>query len=75
MRCERQTLYRLPKSKAILFSLRTFLYPIRDIKDEGLGEELAQAIDGLQDGNAPGMYIYKRAFIWGNAIKNYLRST
>lgn len=74
MRCERQTLYRLPKSKAILFSLRTCLYPIRDIKDEGLGEDLAQAIDGLQDGTAPDMYTYKRAHVWAEAVKKFLRS-
>lgn len=48
------------------------MYPIRDIKDEGSEEDLAQAIDGLRVGNAPGMYFYKRGAVWGEAVKRYL---
>jgi hypothetical protein len=50
------------------------LYPIKEIKDEGLGEELAQAIDGLKEGNAPQMHFYKRGAVWSEAVKRYLRS-
>jgi hypothetical protein len=50
------------------------LYPIKEIRDEGLGEELAQAIDGLKKGNAPQMHFYKRGAVWGEAVKRYLRS-
>jgi hypothetical protein len=50
------------------------LYPIKDIKDEGLGEELAEAIDGLKGGNTPQMHFYKRGAVWGEAVKKYLRS-
>ncbi|KAH8428050.1 heme-dependent oxidative N-demethylase family protein [Aspergillus melleus] len=74
VRTERQLVHRLPHSKAICFSFKTYLYPIRDIKAEGLGETLAQAIDGLQGGNVPGMYYYKRAAVWGVSVKRYLRS-
>lgn len=74
VRCERQTLHRLPESKALVFAFKTYLYPIKDIKDEGLGEELAQAIDGLKDGNVPAMHFYKRGAMWGKAVKKYLRS-
>lgn len=67
-------LHRLPKTKALLFNFKTYLYPLKDIKDEGLGEELAQAIDGLKEGSVPGMHFYKRGVVWGEAVKQYLRS-
>lgn len=47
---------------------------LRDIKLEGLGDDLADAIDGLKSGNVPAMNAYKRGSIWGNAVKDYLRS-
>jgi hypothetical protein len=50
------------------------MYPIQEIKDEGLGEELATAIDGLKGGNVPEMHFYKRGIEWGTAVKKYLRS-
>ncbi|KIW97720.1 uncharacterized protein Z519_01304 [Cladophialophora bantiana CBS 173.52] len=74
LRCERQTLHRLPKSKALVFAFRTYLYPIAQIKEEGKGEELAQAIDGLKEGSVPAMHFYKRGVVWGEAVKRYLRS-
>ncbi|BDD56932.1 hypothetical protein MAP00_002347 [Monascus purpureus] len=74
LRCERQTLHRLPKSKALVFAFHTYVYPIQSIKDEGLGEELARAIDGLKEGSAPRMHIYKRGAVWGEAVKAFLRS-
>ena len=73
-RTERQTLHRLPRSQAIVFAFKTYLYPIKQIKEEGLGEELAQAIDGLKQGNTPDMHFYKRAPVWAEAVKRYLRS-
>ncbi|KAH8197619.1 hypothetical protein TruAng_008203 [Truncatella angustata] len=48
LRCELQTLSRLPKTRALLFSFKTFTYPIEDIKAEGLGPQLADAIEGLK---------------------------
>ncbi|KIW12513.1 hypothetical protein PV08_09790 [Exophiala spinifera] len=74
MRCERQTLHRLPKSKALVFAFHTYLYPIEQIKKEGGGEDLANAIDGLKMGNVPAMHFYKRGAVWGEAVKRYLRS-
>ncbi|KAF2687239.1 hypothetical protein K458DRAFT_188012 [Lentithecium fluviatile CBS 122367] len=73
LRCERQTLHRLPKTGAILFAFKTYQYPIRDLRDEGSGEELAAAIDGLGMGNAPGMMVYKRQVVWGEKVKAFLR--
>lgn len=74
LRCERQTLHRLSLSKALVFSFHTYTYPIRQIKDEGLGEELAVAIDGLGKGSVPGIYVYKNGDLWGDAVKKFLRS-
>lgn len=73
LRCERQTLHRLPKTKALIFGFKTYQYPIRELRDEGSGEELAQAIDGLGTGNVPGMTVYKRQVVWGERVKAFLR--
>ncbi|KAL7807452.1 hypothetical protein V8C26DRAFT_414886 [Trichoderma gracile] len=73
-RIELQTLSRLPKTKAVLFSFKTYLYPIEDLKKEGLGSQVADAIEGLKTGNAPGMWKYKGAPQWGEPICKYLRA-
>lgn len=57
-----------------MFTFHTYTYPIKEIKDEGLGEDLAASIDGLRDGNVPGMHVYKRGPAWGEAVKEYLRN-
>ncbi|GLI78784.1 hypothetical protein PoHVEF18_007105 [Penicillium ochrochloron] len=74
VRVERQFLHRLPQTRALLFSFKTLLYPLSEIKEEGLGGTLAEAIDGLKGGNAPGFHFYKRAAVWGESAKAYLRS-
>ena len=74
LRCERQTLHRLPKTKALVFAFKTYLYKLSEIKEEGLGPDLADAIDGLGLGNVPEMKVYKRGVVWGEKIQEYLRS-
>ncbi|KAJ5438143.1 uncharacterized protein N7458_009141 [Penicillium daleae] len=74
VRVERQFLHRLPQTRALLFSFKTLLYTLPEIKEEGLGEALAEAIDGMKQGNAPGFHYYKRAAVWGESAKAYLRS-
>ncbi|TPX19670.1 hypothetical protein DIZ76_017462 [Coccidioides immitis] len=74
LRCERQTLYRLPTSGALVFSFHTYRYPIQQIKEEGSGEDLAAAIDGFEAGSTPLIGRYKRVPAWGEAVKAYLRS-
>ncbi|GAM39461.1 hypothetical protein TCE0_034f11029 [Talaromyces pinophilus] len=74
LRSERQTLHRLPTSRAMVFGFHTYTYPIRKIKEEGLGEDLATAIDGLKEGSVPKIFGYKRGPVWGDAVKAYLRS-
>ncbi|KAH8881324.1 hypothetical protein GQ53DRAFT_702566 [Thozetella sp. PMI_491] len=74
LRIELQTLTRLPETKALLFSFKTYMYPVKEIKDEGLGPDLADAIEGLKRGNAPDMWTYKGAVRWGKSLCAYLRS-
>ncbi|KAF9870641.1 hypothetical protein CkaCkLH20_11947 [Colletotrichum karsti] len=74
LRQELQTLTRLPKTGAIMFSFKTYLTPLEEIKDEGLGPQVADAIEGLKTGNAPGMWVYKGATRWGKGACEYLRS-
>ncbi|KAI1864967.1 uncharacterized protein JN550_008513 [Neoarthrinium moseri] len=74
MRSELQRLTRLPKSKAVLFSFKTYLYPVQEIKDEGLGPKFAEAIEGMGKGNCPGMWTYKGAVRWSESVCRYLRS-
>ncbi|KAJ5103593.1 hypothetical protein N7532_004122 [Penicillium argentinense] len=74
LRCERQTLHRLPQSRALVFAFHTYTYPLQQIKDEGMGEELATAIEGLKKGNIPNIYAYKRGDIWGQAVTQFLKS-
>jgi hypothetical protein len=64
----------MPNTQAVLFSFKTYLYPIQEIKAEGLGTEFADAIEGLQKGNAPGMWRYKGAIRWGKSVCEYLRA-
>ncbi|KAK4201705.1 hypothetical protein QBC40DRAFT_263968 [Triangularia verruculosa] len=74
LRVELQTLTRLPETRAIMFSFKTFLYGLDEIRAEGKGEELAEAVEGLKEGNAKGMYVYKGAVRWGERVCEYLRS-
>jgi hypothetical protein len=55
-----QSLFRLPESGAIVFTIKTYMYPVQEVKDDGYGEELATAIEGLETGNVPAMFFYKR---------------
>ncbi|KZZ88944.1 hypothetical protein AAL_07887 [Moelleriella libera RCEF 2490] len=74
VRVELQTLTRLPKTQAILFSFKTYMYGVSGIKNDGLGPELADAIEGLKSGNAPDMWNYKSAGRWAKPVCEFLRS-
>ncbi|KAK5128535.1 hypothetical protein LTR85_003206 [Meristemomyces frigidus] len=74
LRCERQTLHRLPKTKALVFSFKTYMYKLSEVKAEGSGPELAAAIDGLAQGSVPAIAFYKRGVVWGAKVKEYLLS-
>ncbi|RMY66890.1 hypothetical protein D0864_11727 [Hortaea werneckii] len=74
LRCERQTLHRLPRTEALVFAFKTYLYTLDEVKGEGLGPELADAIDGLGRGSVPAINFYKRGVVWGDKVKEFLRS-
>lgn len=74
LRSERQTLFRLPNTKAIVFSFKTYLYKLSEAKEEGYAEALAEAIEGLNTGNVPEMNHYKRGTVWSEPVLEYLRS-
>jgi len=73
LRCERQTLHRLPGTGALVFAFKTYQYPLQEVKDEGSGEELAKAIEGMGEGSVPEMRIYKNAAVWGERVCRFLR--
>lgn len=70
LRVERQILTRLPKLRANIMTVRTYLTPLKQIKEEGLQEELCIAIDGLPDDLA----YYKKRDAWGPAVKTFMNS-
>lgn len=72
MRCERQTLYRLPSSGDIVSSVKTCQYPLSDLKAEGSREDLAAAILGLRTGGDSNIAFYKRENVWGKTVRAYL---
>ncbi|CAH2355188.1 hypothetical protein CLIB1423_22S01750 [[Candida] railenensis] len=69
LRVERQIFTRLPKSRAVMMTVRTYLTPLPKVKKEGLAEELIQGIDGLPEDLA----FYKKRPSWGEPVKRYLR--
>ncbi|CAA9966319.1 DUF3445 domain containing protein [Pyrenophora teres f. maculata] len=73
VRCERQTLHRLPVTGAVVFAFKTYMYSLQQLRDEGSGEVLAEAIDGLGLGSVPAMTVYKRQDVWGEKVKAFLR--
>lgn len=73
-RSEAQILFRLPRTGALVFVIKTYLYTLQEIKDEGLGLEFADAIDGLGKGNVPEIFTYKRGPVWAERVKAFLRS-
>lgn len=72
-RSERQTLTKLPKSGAVVFTIRTYLTPMAELKNEPLEvrERLAGAIKLLPEDIAK----YKRSKEWGPAVVQYLEES
>lgn len=68
LRVEQQILTKLPKSGFILFNMRTYFYPLADVKREGLGNELVKAFESWPATTAQ----YKSVPKWGQAVKEYL---
>ncbi|CAK1364249.1 hypothetical protein CB0940_12232 [Cercospora beticola] len=70
LRVEHQTLCALPKSRAIIFCVRSYMTSLHDIRRNGEGPKLADAIESMPEKLAE----YKMVPYWGNIILPWLRS-
>lgn len=68
IRHERQTLRRLPKSRAILFAVRTYLTPLLDLQDEP--ESIKELLGSIREMPAE-MAKYKARQVWGSVVENW----
>lgn len=73
LRCERQTLHRLEKTGALVFAFKTYLYTLDEVVEDGLADEMADAVEGLGTGSVPAIKVYKRGVVWGSKVCEYLR--
>jgi hypothetical protein len=73
LRCERQTLHRLEKTGGLVFAFKTYLYTLDEVIEDGLADEMADAVEGLGMGSVPAVKIYKRSVVWGRKVCEYLR--
>ncbi|KAI4234191.1 MAG: hypothetical protein L6R40_006850 [Gallowayella cf. fulva] len=69
LRCEHHTLTCLPETKTVMFCVRTYLTPIKQIKDEGNGSALADACDTMPEKFG----VYKRRPVWGHRLCEWMR--
>lgn len=70
-RCEYQTLRKLPKSKAIIFSIRTYQIYLEDFKT--FPREDAEILVKVIENIHPDFVEYKGAKFWKDAALKYLR--
>lgn len=71
LRVEKQTLRRLPISRGILFTIRTFVYPLEKVTERPtVAAELAKAVQSLK----LEMQIYKNLLPFRQALMSYLDS-
>ncbi|KAI5951422.1 hypothetical protein KGF54_004496 [Candida jiufengensis] len=68
LRCERQILFRLPLSGAIIMTTRTYLTNLNQIKKEGLASDMIFGIRSVPDD----LGFYKKREVWGDAVIEFL---
>lgn len=68
MRLEKQVLTRLPRSKFIMFTVKTYFYPLCDIKKEGFGPAMVRGFDAWPED----MKKYKSFPLWSSAVREYM---
>ncbi|KAF8631213.1 hypothetical protein AX15_002544 [Amanita polypyramis BW_CC] len=72
LRTERQTLRRLPRSGAVIFTIRTYMVAVTELaKEEGVGERLADAVEGWPEEVRE--YKGRERHGWGPVLREYLR--
>ncbi|KAI0844301.1 hypothetical protein F5Y00DRAFT_256115 [Daldinia vernicosa] len=68
LRVEHQTLTKLPRTGAIIFTVRSYMTPLHQVKAEGDGKALAQAIESMPEG----LGHYKMVQYWGRKVLPWL---
>lgn len=68
VRRERQTFTRLPKSNAILFTVRTYMKPLTSVSEQEL-KALKSQIAGWE----PEIKVYKGYELWGNQVEEWCK--
>jgi dimethylamine monooxygenase subunit A len=69
LRVERQVLQRLPKTKAIVFSIRTYITPISEVTKD---KDVARALRTNTRSYKPEVAIYKNKSLWENVLEEHL---
>ena len=70
IRHERQTLRRLPCSRAIMFMVRTYMTPLTHLREE---PETLQALNLAVQAWPPEMAKYKAKQVWGDVLDQYCK--
>jgi hypothetical protein len=70
LRVERQTLTRLRNSRAVIFTVRSFMKPLAQVKAEGDGKALAAAIRSMPEKLGD----YKKRPFWDQEVFDFLES-
>ncbi|KAI1479810.1 hypothetical protein F4774DRAFT_418650 [Daldinia eschscholtzii] len=68
LRVEHQTLTKLPRSGAVIFTVRSYMTPLHQVKAEGDGKALAEAIESMPQG----LGHYKMVQYWGRKVLPWL---
>ncbi|KAI1627859.1 alpha-1,2-mannosyltransferase [Exophiala viscosa] len=69
LRVERQFLQRLPKTRGIVFSIRTYITPIREVTKD---KEMAKALRTSVDSYGPELAAYKNKPLWNDVLAAHL---
>jgi hypothetical protein len=66
---ERQTLQRLPKTRSLLFTIRTYVTPITKVTED---LEVAEALRTSVGSYTPEVAKYKNKPLWENVVERHL---
>lgn len=70
LRVERQFLQRLPRSRAVIFSIRTYVTPIVEVtRDKEIARALQTSVNSFTDDVA----VYKNKSLWKDILDEHLR--
>jgi hypothetical protein len=69
LRVERQTLQRLPKTRSLLFTIRTYVTPITKVTED---LEVAEALRTSVGSYSPDVAKYKNKPLWEKVVERHL---